>query len=968
MNQIVPDYFSLYETKSQTSAIVHSMPSTASNPNIHSMPSTASNPIVRSVPSTTSNSGGVDYFSMYETKHSVPSTASNPIVRSVPSTASNPIVRSVPSTASNSGGVDYFSMYETKHSVPSTASNSGVHSAPSTASNSTQSQLAAALELSEEERRVAAALALEQQRIAAAQALTTSEQSQLAEALKEQKRRVAEEQALAAALELSKQKQKKSPLVEGLEISEEDQLALALAESKEYINVKPDEYKVFIDFMLKALKIFPQRRPLEVGFVRKPVDKSILDKYKRQIKSMIEARILEYRALRLTMNVPNCSSRCFANSTVQMLRNCPELFTNIQNIDTIVEPFDLLMRYIDPKLYVTPEHITKFNSIYHELLEFIVSTPRGTHQDASEFLMYLLDKHMTNNMDHFKRTHLQFKTRTFMYPTLCNYVPSNPMEGVIETKEFLNFPLSFIVDRTLPLQDAIHYTSSQYMTKDSVKDLIIKMGKSTDRKCKLIATNTTLRGFNVSTRVSLYETKTYVMVSLGMEGNYDKLELVGHLSDKKITNIRNGAIIEDKHYEPISIVIHGGNTMKEGHWTVINKIDGMWHMFNDMDASRYPNPMDKITEDALFTALERHGDMDNKPALILLKVSGVPSQPHVTSAASLPSHPSVSGTVMEVVTRTKVVSDATGAKSVVPSAPPAADANPVVPSAPPAADANPVVPSVPPVADAKPVVPLEHGEIVGVVTRTKLPVSSVRASTGLHLDLPSVDARAPIHTNPPVPSVRASSGFRLDLLDVDARAPIHTNPELLKYTSPGLVQSVIAHQKYRFAQLHKYLGENPDGRVIIAGDSKKGTHSLGTGIAVSSWSGISGGQDAWGKMQNNLNTLCKNLMDAFPSRVKFGKIGRVVGKGDFGLDTASDLPTKNCVHVWGANEDNWLREDKDSLGAKQAESMQYQGDGSVGVITMPSHNHRLVLAESLEDKKSSFAAFQWHTDKKKHSP
>ena len=922
MNQIVPDYFSLYETKSQTSAIVHSMPSTASNPNIHSMPSTASNPIVRSVPSTTSNSGGVDYFSMYETKHSVPSTASN----------------------------------------------SGVHSAPSTASNSTQSQLAAALELSEEERRVAAALALEQQRIAAAQALTTSEQSQLAEALKEQKRRVAEEQALAAALELSKQKQKKSPLVEGLEISEEDQLALALAESKEYINVKPDEYKVFIDFMLKALKIFPQRRPLEVGFVRKPVDKSILDKYKRQIKSMIEARILEYRALRLTMNVPNCSSRCFANSTVQMLRNCPELFTNIQNIDTIVEPFDLLMRYIDPKLYVTPEHITKFNSIYHELLEFIVSTPRGTHQDASEFLMYLLDKHMTNNMDHFKRTHLQFKTRTFMYPTLCNYVPSNPMEGVIETKEFLNFPLSFIVDRTLPLQDAIHYTSSQYMTKDSVKDLIIKMGKSTDRKCKLIATNTTLRGFNVSTRVSLYETKTYVMVSLGMEGNYDKLELVGHLSDKKITNIRNGAIIEDKHYEPISIVIHGGNTMKEGHWTVINKIDGMWHMFNDMDASRYPNPMDKITEDALFTALERHGDMDNKPALILLKVSGVPSQPHVTSAASLPSHPSVSGTVMEVVTRTKVVSDATGAKSVVPSAPPAADANPVVPSAPPAADANPVVPSVSPVADAKPVVPLEHGEIVGVVTRTKLPVSSVRASTGLHLDLPSVDARAPIHTNPPVPSVRASSGFRLDLLDVDARAPIHTNPELLKYTSPGLVQSVIAHQKYRFAQLHKYLGENPDGRVIIAGDSKKGTHSLGTGIAVSSWSGISGGQDAWGKMQNNLNTLCKNLMDAFPSRVKFGKIGRVVGKGDFGLDTASDLPTKNCVHVWGANEDNWLREDKDSLGAKQAESMQYQGDGSVGVITMPSHNHRLVLAESLEDKKSSFAAFQWHTDKKKHSP
>ena len=112
------------------------------------------------------------------------------------------------------------------------------------------------------------------------------------------------------------------------------------------------------------------------------------------------------------------------------------------------------------------------------------------------------------------------------------------------------------------------------MEKDSVKDLIKRMEKSTDSDCKLIATNTLLKGFYVSSKVSLHETKTYVMVSLGMEGNYDRLELAGQLSDKKITNIRNGAIIEGKHYEPISVVIHGGARMAGGHWTVINKIDG----------------------------------------------------------------------------------------------------------------------------------------------------------------------------------------------------------------------------------------------------------------------------------------------------------------------------------------------------------------------------------------------------------
>lgn len=153
---------------------------------------------------------------------------------------------------------------------------------------------------------------------------------------------------------------------------------------------------------------------------------------------------------------------------------------------------------------------------------------------------------------------------------------------------------------------------------------------------------------------------------------------------------------------------------------------------------------------------------------------------------------------------------------------------------------------------------------------------------------------------------------------------------------------IINHIRGRFVQLRQQLAENPSLRVVIAGDQSASArrvgemtasgyqgargHFLGVGLARGQWA-----NDAdWLAMLQQIDGLVDELFVQFPGQVSCGIVGAAVD--------GPDKMGPNCLHVWGANAENWnLPTGAPIPGEQQAKAMRIQVDGSFGIVTTP-HN------------------------------
>jgi hypothetical protein len=151
------------------------------------------------------------------------------------------------------------------------------------------------------------------------------------------------------------------------------------------------------------------------------------------------------------------------------------------------------------------------------------------------------------------------------------------------------------------------------------------------------------------------------------------------------------------------------------------------------------------------------------------------------------------------------------------------------------------------------------------------------------------------------------------------------------------------HQQRRFDELHQLLEQNPETRVVIAGNNQ--THRLGTGIARASWgSGApqynpsthrwTSDNPKYTEMLDRLTQYCEALMRRFGHRVEYGNVGfrRLVGSKKY-MPLAD--PSNRYIHVWGANPDNWNNMDRVGVfGKGQAQGFDQLVLGVFGIVTM----------------------------------
>ena len=163
---------------------------------------------------------------------------------------------------------------------------------------------------------------------------------------------------------------------------------------------------------------------------------------------------------------------------------------------------------------------------------------------------------------------------------------------------------------------------------------------------------------------------------------------------------------------------------------------------------------------------------------------------------------------------------------------------------------------------------------------------------------------------------------------------------------------LLEHQKLAFDDLRKILNYNPNCNIIIPGEQNgdKWDHALGKGtfsIAKNSWQiNI----EYYKIMIEHLDKLVNNLFTDYPDRISYGHVGYKSLCPKYTTREKSDYkfkgdPSRNLIHVWGANDDNYnILEDcnyiikgvkQELFGGGQAACFNIQKDGVYGIITMP---------------------------------
>ncbi len=161
-------------------------------------------------------------------------------------------------------------------------------------------------------------------------------------------------------------------------------------------------------------------------------------------------------------------------------------------------------------------------------------------------------------------------------------------------------------------------------------------------------------------------------------------------------------------------------------------------------------------------------------------------------------------------------------------------------------------------------------------------------------------------------------------------------------------EAIKRHITERFELLSKMLSHNGEYRVIFPGISAT-NHYLGTGLARVQWSNSVQSS----AIVSQISGLIAKLGVKFPGRITYGNVGDV-GKtvGTQFIVSPDKAASKNLIHVWGANADNWnLGDGGDITGGGQAAVMGKQRPGVFGIVTTPtSFDQQKLIAEWAYDE------------------
>lgn len=194
--------------------------------------------------------------------------------------------------------------------------------------------------------------------------------------------------------------------------------------------------------------------------------------------------------------------------------------------------------------------------------------------------------------------------------------------------------------------------------------------------------------------------------------------------------------------------------------------------------------------------------------------------------------------------------------------------------------------------------------------------------------------------------------FVFSLICIAAFSSFGMSEEEIAAKSPN--EKVLLHQEMRFKLLEEILAKDPKYLIRFPGKDF-GAHALGVGAAVKYWHP----KEDHAAMVERVRQQIVALARKFPGRVHFGAIG------DFGFDHKAqriNTSTRNpvgtpglqaggafVIHVWGANVDNFNLPEGTlgPFGSGQAASFRSQRPGVFGIVTVPSHDHKKLLAPDL---------------------
>jgi hypothetical protein len=309
--------------------------------------------------------------------------------------------------------------------------------------------------------------------------------------------------------------------------------------------------------------------------------------------------------------IENHGNTCYAIAVIHLLRSIAQLFPDkaLQGNEPVIQ----FINEINPRL--KRNQIQNSESIVQrKTMEDTVKAcglDFGYQEDAVIFLRLLLQNEYIENHLEMKYIETKICISYFMYnDTGCIdlYTDNKCTKLKEQCDKITVLPLA--------LNDAINVATTLGTMLKTYQEVIIKKDdnnmmnfresyeKLNDNECSKLSHS----GHHCE-KVRIASTSTYIIMNVG---------IFNERNQKANVNIQLEHVhILNQVYEPISVVIHLGESINGGHYVNVSKIGESWYLFNDDSVKEIGNA--KSAQDAFVYVRNKFNDENPQPYLVLLR-------------------------------------------------------------------------------------------------------------------------------------------------------------------------------------------------------------------------------------------------------------------------------------------------------------------------------------------------------------